>query len=162
GITGTLRVSGADWFRSAHPYLLGQYLYGLPDGRIGHVVFNVPAAFVPRAHALDGPLLACSLALAKSVRFDESFSSLNYAEMDFSYRAHLAGHQLAVACDLPVFLPTPPPHAPDWQAQACVFERKHRPHLAAMPERRFELRLLAHPSLQAALPCLTPDYWTAP
>jgi hypothetical protein len=160
GITGTLRVSGADWFRSAHPYLLGQYLYGLPDGRIAHVVFNVPAPFVPNAQALDGPLIACPLALAKSLRFDESFTGLNYAEMDFSFRAHLAGHRLAVACDLPVYLPTPPPHAPDWQSQAAHFDQKHQHRWQPLPERRFDLRLLSLPSLDAALPYLTPAYWT--
>jgi hypothetical protein len=162
GILGTLLVSGPGWHQSGPPYILGQHLYPLDNGSIGLVNFGTPKPLVPGAQALDGPMVAFRRALLEAVPYDpHTFTSQDYADVDVTYRAFRAGYQLAVACDLPMFLRKPHVYAPDWQTQNQRFREKHA-GLPTLSPRKFCLLTLQFPTIAAALPYLTPAYWSLP
>jgi len=102
GVAGTTRVSGPALLWAGHPYLFGTITYKAdsePDFE-----FNVASIKGPRirgAQGLDGVFIAARRTLVERIGFDaERFSGFHFYDLDFSYRAHLAGARVAIASDL--------------------------------------------------------------
>lgn len=160
-ITGTLLLSAPGWHQSGPPYLLGQHLYPLANGRVGLVVYRAPRPIVGGAQALSGPLLAFRKSLLQALPFDEqAFPSQEFAATDLTYRAHLAGYRLAVACDVPTCLRENTAYPADWQVQHARFQQKHAATLRPLSARRFSFLSLEFADIASALPYMTPSYWS--
>jgi GT2 family glycosyltransferase len=140
GVAGTTRLVGAQWAEAGPPYTFGQV--GELDGKFGPyrvLLCGVPGPAVPGIQALDGLFFAVRRETARAVRFDaETFDGFHGYDIDFTYRAHLAGRTLAVATDLPVLHASQGGFDDKWEAYAQRFLRKHGATLAPAPGRLFQ------------------------
>lgn len=136
GIAGTSRLVGPKWTSAGDPdcYMLVLSKDDGPDlfvaqlaGRGGIVVSGI--------QALDGVFLACHRRVAESVGWDAAtFDGFHLYDLDFTYRAHLAGFRLAVCRDLPLIHYGVGRLDEAWERAAQRFMAKHR--LPGAPERR--------------------------
>src|SRR4051812_1285903 len=103
GIAGTDRLMCAQWQTAGPPHLFGQVAYPQRDGEYEFVldILNVPDRRVGNIEAVDGVFLAARRGVAETIRFDAAtFDGFHLYDVDFSYRAHLGGFKLGVACDI--------------------------------------------------------------
>lgn len=139
GFCGTTRLVGPAWHLGGPPWVFGQVLQDHGPGKgLAVDIFNAPARTVPHAQAIDGALMAVRREVFRSITFDEAtFPGWHLYDMDFSYRAHLAGFNLAIACDFDVFHYTPAKNqyqTPEWQLPAQKFYEKHKQTLPPLPD----------------------------
>lgn len=103
GAAGTTRVTGEAVFWSGHPYIHGWIIHKgkQTEGQYEPSFSSLSWPVVGDAQALDGVFLACRREVAEKVGFDErTFDGFHLYDLDFSYRAYLAGYHLAICCDL--------------------------------------------------------------
>lgn len=105
GFVGTDKLITATWFGAGQPHLHGVVAHGKPGNP--HLSLNVygvhdwPVA--RNIQAIDGFCMAATRAAALAVGFDAaSFDGFHLYDLDFSYRAYLAGYRLGVCCDIPI------------------------------------------------------------
>jgi hypothetical protein len=95
------------------------------------------ALVVPGMQALDGVMLAMRAEVARSLRFDEAtFDHFHLYDLDFTFRAHLAGLQLAVCRDLVLLHASRGSYDACWDTYRERFERKFAGRLSAPPARK--------------------------
>ena len=100
---------------------------------------------VEKIQALDGVFFGMRREVWETVRFDEaSFDGFHIYDIDFTYRAHLAGYRLAVPMDLLLIHFSLGGYDLKWQAGNLKFLRKF-PELSSLPA------MCRHSSLQAKL-----------
>ena len=139
GVAGTTRLIGPTWSNAAPPYVFGQIAedHGPPTGIRVHL-FGLPAPRTAGAQALDGVLMGATRAACDAVPFDaQTFTGWHLYDLDFSYRAHLAGFRCGIVCDLhllhhhwsdrSVFT------SPAFQQAALAFYNKHKFTLPPVP-----------------------------
>ena len=98
GIVGAERVTGPAVLWAGHPYLHGQVAYPREAG-FEAAPLSPRRGIVTGMQALDGVFLAIGPG-ARAHRFDErTFDGFHFYDLDFTYRAHLAGLRLAVTTD---------------------------------------------------------------
>jgi GT2 family glycosyltransferase len=134
GLAGTTKLVGSKWVEAGPPHSVGQIaqLNRAADA-FDVVIWSAPRPCVGEMHALDGVFLCVRREVARAVGFDEvTFDGFHLYDLDFTYRAHLAGHNLAVCCDLPfihsssgAFVSTA------WTRYSKAFLDKHRSTLPA-------------------------------
>ena len=126
GVAGTSRVAGPAVFWSGHPHIHGWMTHRLPGDEDFEASFSSLAApVVAGMQAIDGVLMACRREAAQRVGFDAAtFDGFHLYDLDFSYRAHLSGHALAVACDLGVVHASKGRFGRDWERYAQRFRAK--------------------------------------
>ena len=72
--------------------------------------------------SLDGVFMAMRRETLGELRFDErTFDGFHFYDLDFSYRAHLAGLRLAVSTDILVLHASEGQFADDWKRYAARF-----------------------------------------
>ncbi len=83
--------------------------------------------------------------MAESVRFDAAtFDGFHCYDVDFTFRAYLAGHRVAVACDIPLI------HASGGSFEQSVWQRyaggvrvrKHQGRLSPFKQRNFQFAVI--------------------
>lgn len=133
GLAGTTRLSGPGWVSSGWPYLRGQVVHVLADGAGCSVsVYRPHHGLMGGIQALDGLLIAARRDVAAAVGFDtRTFDGFHLYDVDFSFRAHLAGYRLAVAGDIPVLHASTGSFDAAWAEAADAFARKFAGRLAA-------------------------------
>ena len=126
GVAGTTRVTGPAVFWSGHPHIHGWMTHRLPGESDYEASFSSAATpVVGGMQAIDGVLMACRRDVALAVGFDEAtFDGFHLYDLDFSYRAHLAGHRLAVACDLGIVHASKGRFDQAWETYAKRFRAK--------------------------------------
>ena len=127
GVAGTTRVTGPAVFWSGHPHLHGWMTHRLPGETEYEVSFSSLATpSVDGIEAVDGVLMACRRDVALAVGFDAAtFDGFHLYDLDFSYRAHLAGRALSVACDLGIVHASKGRFDPAWERYAKRFREKY-------------------------------------
>ena len=102
GVAGTTRVVGGSWLDAGDPYLYTLISSPEPEsGRLQTVLLGGEPLVVPGIQGLDGVFMAMHRNVAESVGFDATnFDGFHLYDLDFSFRAHLAGHRLAVCRDI--------------------------------------------------------------
>ncbi len=102
GVAGTTNVSGPALLWSGHPYLHGAITHKAPaDASYELALTSMQGPRIGRAQALDGVFIAARREWVERVGFDtERIPGFHLYDLDFSYRAHLAGARLTIACDL--------------------------------------------------------------
>jgi GT2 family glycosyltransferase len=102
GVAGTTRVIAPSLLGSGHPHLFGTITHAMEGA--GSLEFSVLSLQGPRiggAQGLDGVFIAARRELAERLGFDAArFDGFHFYDLDFSYRAHLAGARVGIAADL--------------------------------------------------------------
>ena len=131
GVAGTSKVVGGSWLDSGDPYLF--VLITSPDpetGRLQTVLLGGGAPNVGGMQGLDGVFLAMRRELAGRVGFDaETFDGFHLYDLDFSFRAYLAGYRLAVCRDIVLVHDSIGRYDEAWTEYARRFREKFREQL---------------------------------
>lgn len=142
GIAGTRRLCGGGWYFAGHPHDFMLVVSPHTDtGRPTMVIEGAGPLVVDGIQALDGVLLATRAEVARSLTFDETtFDGFHLYDLDFAFRAHLAGLRLAVCRDLVLLHASSGRYDAAWETYRARFERKFAGRLAPPPlERRAPL-----------------------
>ena len=102
GVVGASQLTNGDWGHSGLPHVHGQIVHR-PTGLPGSLYLGVGLQdkLIASVKALDGVFLATHRRVWETLRFDElRFNGFHLYDIDFTFRAHLAGFQLAVPLDL--------------------------------------------------------------
>lgn len=139
GFAGTSRLCGAGWTKAGHPYLFGQIAHPRADGRMSLFIYGAPGALVTGIQAVDGLLFIAHREAARQIGFDSAtFDGFHLYDIDFSFRAHLAGLTIGVATDIAIFHASPGNFDERWAMYAQRFETKHAAVLdRAQPNGKF-------------------------
>lgn len=135
GIAGTSRLVNGRWLGAGQPDIYGQVVHPAPGGGFTLDVYGVASGAAGKAiQALDGVLLATRRSVARAVGFDaETFDGFHLYDLDFTYRAYLAGWRLAVCHDLLVYHQSTGRFDEVWRRYADAFEAKHAARLSRAP-----------------------------
>ena len=134
GVAGASRLVDADWGHAGLPTVHGQIIHK-PKGQQDYLYFcaGLQAPVVKNIHALDGVFIGLRREVWEAVRFDETtFDGFHLYDIDFTYRAYLAGYRLAVPMDLPLIHFSTGGYDLKWQANNLKFLRKF-PDLSNLP-----------------------------
>jgi tetratricopeptide (TPR) repeat protein len=103
GVAGSRLVNGPGVTWAGHPHLHGGVAYP-PQGpglAWKATLYSLEQGVLGGMQALDGLLLAARREAALRVGFDAvTFDGFHFYDVDFTYRAHLAGLRVAVATDV--------------------------------------------------------------
>jgi Glycosyltransferase like family len=126
GVAGTSLLANGAWVSTGDPHAYAALAY--PDGMDGHVLVKAcgrGGMVVANIQALDGCFFAAKRALVEALPFDEAtFDGFHLYDLDFSFRAHLAGYKVAVARDLvPIHSSGGKPDLA-WEDYRLLFEKK--------------------------------------
>ncbi len=126
GVVGGVRTTGPTPLWAGHPHLRGWITHHRPDSAEWHVDLLDPRPVAGGVTVLDGVFLAARRAVFASVRFDaETFDGFHGYDVDWSYRAALAGFRLAAAGDLRIVHASGGGYDERWQHYAERFCSKH-------------------------------------
>lgn len=101
GPCGTDCLHGPNWYDSPPNRLHGSVVAPTPDRRgFEHQVFGTRGPLVERAQALDGLFIMSRRSVWEAIRFSDDFTGFTLYDIDFTYRAYLHGHRVAVLTDL--------------------------------------------------------------
>ena len=146
GVAGASKLVDADWGHAGLPNVHGQIIHK-PPGQTDYLYFcaGLQSAVISNIHALDGVFIGMQRNVWESVRFDEAtFDGFHIYDIDFTYRAHLAGYDLVVPLDLLLIHYSTGGFDLKWQAGNLKFARKF-PALSNLPA------VHRHSSLQVKL-----------
>ncbi|HSN21948.1 MAG TPA: glycosyltransferase, partial [Usitatibacter sp.] len=130
GVAGSRLVSGPAVLWAGQPHLFGVVAYPAENG-IKMAVYSLATGVLPGMQALDGLLVAVQRPAALSIGFDaETFDGFHFYDLDFVYRAHLAGLRIAVSTGILAVHASEGRFDEDWNRYAQRFMRKF-PRLAA-------------------------------
>lgn len=137
GVAGTTQLQGGAWFLPGHPH--NYQLTTSPHPETGELVICIEGGgdlIVPDAQALDGLFLAMRTAVARKLPFDQRlFDHFHLYDLDFTYRAHLAGYRLAICRDLFIIHYSHGTFDQTWSKYRLLFEEKFRSSLPRDPIR---------------------------
>lgn len=101
GVWGTTRVTGPAVAWSGRPHVHGWVTHLAGAAGFLPSICSLAPPQVDRAEAIDGLFMAMHRRVLDRVTFDaERFDGFHFYDLDFSYRAFLAGFRLRIQCDL--------------------------------------------------------------
>jgi len=102
GVAGTTKVSGPALLWSGHPYLHGTVTHKAPaDTSYELALTSMRGPRIGHAQGLDGVFIGARREWIKRIGFDRvGIPGFHLYDLDFTYRAYLAGARLTIACDL--------------------------------------------------------------
>jgi GT2 family glycosyltransferase len=127
GIAGTPLLCGPAWAAAGPPFVYGHLGHYHPEHNIFEAaIFAAPARHIGNMQALDGVFLACRRKVVEAIPFDEqTFTHFHHYDLDFTYRAYLAGFKLAVCCDLDLIHFSNGTWGEAWKSSGLRFMQKH-------------------------------------
>ena len=134
GIAGTTRLVGGAWYFGGHPFDFMLYVAPHPDSGKPVMIIGGGGGLlvVAGAQTIDGVFMAARADVARALRFDDAtFDDFHLYDLDFSFRAFLAGHRLAVRRDIVLVHYSQGAYDAKWDEQRLRFERKFAGRLAA-------------------------------
>lgn len=137
GVAGTTLLCGSTWVDAGWPHIHG--IVALPPSGQGRelIVYAARQRAVAGIQALDGLFFAVRREVMENLSFDEKlFDGFHFYDLDFTYRAHLAGYRLAVCSDLLLAHHSRGSFDDAWRGYAEIFLNKHRATLPARPVSR--------------------------
>ena len=146
GVAGAGKLVNAHWGHAGLPHLHGQIVHR-PPGESDYLYFaaGLQAARVENISALDGVFIAMHRKVWEGIGFDAAtFDGFHGYDIDFTYRAYLAGFRLAVPMDLLLIHFSTGGYDLKWQAGNLKFLRKF-PELSNLPA------MYRHSNLQVKL-----------
>ena len=131
GLAGTRLVSGPAVMWAGHPHMHGWVAYPSTDDAYVATLFSLECGVLGGMQALDGMLFAARRDAALQVGFDAAtFDGFHFYDLDFTYRAHLAGLRVAVTTGISAMHASRGTFDDEWRRYAERFMAKF-PHLAA-------------------------------
>lgn len=138
GVAGTSLLGHPRWLQAGPPYLHGQVAHPLPEGGYTVDIYGASRRVFGGIQALDGLFMAMRRDVLAKLTFDDAtFDGFHVYDVDFTFRAHLAGYKLAVACDIQVLHQSAGQYDKTWEIHARRFLQKHQSALAKMPDKEF-------------------------
>ena len=127
GVAGTTKVSGPALLWSGHPHLHGAVTHkASADTSYEFDLASMRGPTIRQAQGLDGVFIAARREWVKRVGFDPGrISGFHLYDLDFSYRAYLAGARLAIACDLALIHQSRGNVDASWNEAQAAFAAKH-------------------------------------
>ena len=162
GIAGSAKVVGPKLDLAGPPNNYGQVAMNNEPHGLRVVILSVPAPAVPGMKLLDGVLIGATREAVERIDgWDESYPGFHCYDVDFSFRAHLAGLRVGVACDLDILHTANSDYNnPQWRTAAIIFDRKHRQHLPpVIPIYRFQETIIHADDLDHAARLMRPPHW---
>ncbi len=133
GVAGTTRLAGPAWSRAGWPHVHGcvghrSRIAGRPPHYLPYYLDCYgPPGKTGGAQALDGVFFAATREACEAVPFDERiFDGFHLYDVDFSYRAFLAGLRVAVVWDILIVHDSSGDFGETWRHYADRFMAKHR------------------------------------
>jgi GT2 family glycosyltransferase len=136
GIAGTSRLVDGGWFHAGQPDIHGQVVQPAPTGEGFTLdIYGTASQAAGKAiQALDGVFLAARRGVAEALRFDaETFDGFHLYDVDFTYRAYLAGYRLAVCHDILIYHRSRGRLDKAWRRYSDAFQHKHGERLSRAP-----------------------------
>lgn len=126
GVAGTTNVSGPALLWSGHPHLFGAITHKAPeDSCYEFALTSLRGPRIDKAQGLDGVFIAARREWVERIGFDSSgIPGFHFYDLDFSYRAHLAGARVAIACDLALVHRSRGSFDDAWQSAQTAFRLK--------------------------------------
>jgi len=161
GIAGTTRLCSGRWDSAGPPYLYGQVAHPNPkNGYFELNIWSVPTRRVLGMQAMDGLFLCCQRDCALQLRFDEQvFRNFHFYDIDFTYRAALAGYRLAVCNDFNVIHLSQGNWDKAWAEDEHRFAQKHQSTLIPYPKPPQRSTLVAVPNREHLFELMHPPHW---
>jgi Glycosyltransferase like family len=110
GIVGASHIVNGSWKYAGLPHLHGQIIHRPPDektlnaqqmGSFYYLAAGLQKPVMENIQTMDGVFMAAHRRVWESVGFDEAtFDGFHLYDIDFSYRAFLAGYRLGIPADL--------------------------------------------------------------
>ena len=146
GVAGASKLVNADWGHAGLPFVHGQIIHlpqdqmqGKMQGKTDYLsdflyfAAGLQAPIVENIQALDGVFIGMHRQVWEALRFDaKTFDGFHVYDIDFTYRAHLAGYRLAVPMDLLLIHFSTGGYDLKWQRENVKFLKKF-PGLANLP-----------------------------
>lgn len=134
GIAGTSRLIGQRWGDAGWPHQHGWVSHPSPKGGLELTIFRVLAPISENIEGVDGLFFAVRRPVAEALLFDaQVFDGFHFYDLDFSYRAFLAGYRLAVCSELTVIHHSQGRFDARWEIYAQRFATKHQATLSKQP-----------------------------
>ena len=126
GVAGTTKVSGPAMLWSGHPHLHGAITHKAPaDTSYELALSSLQGPRIRQAQGLDGVFIAARREWIDGVGFDTArIPGFHFYDLDFSYRASLAGARLTIACDLALIHQSRGNVDAGWNAAQAAFAAK--------------------------------------
>jgi protein O-GlcNAc transferase len=130
GVAGTSRLTGSAFMDSGYPSCCGQIIHARqdwrkPDSILSYFVPGIQGLVVEDIQALDGVFIATHRRVWENIKYDEAeFDGFHLYDVDFTYRAYLAGLRLVVPMDLLLVHFSDGTYSPTWQRYANRFLAK--------------------------------------
>ncbi len=134
GVAGSSKLVDADWGHAGLPYVHGQIIHR-PPGQADYLYFaaGLQAPIVENVHALDGVFIGMQRRVWEALNFDEAtFNGFHLYDIDFTYRAHLAGFRVSIPMDLLLIHFSMGGYDLKWQRENLKFLHKF-PALSNLP-----------------------------
>ena len=136
GVAGASKLVNADWGHAGLPFVHGQIIHQpRSQGQTDYLYFaaGLQAPVIENIQALDGVFIGMHRRVWERLQFDaQTFDGFHVYDIDFTYRAHLAGYRLAVPMDLLLIHFSMGGYDLKWQHENIKFLRKF-PGLSNLP-----------------------------
>jgi GT2 family glycosyltransferase len=125
GVAGAQKVSGPAVLWAGHPHVHGWVTYPR-DGQLEVAPLSFHSGLAGGMQSLDGVFMAMRREAIDGLRFDErTFDGFHFYDLDFTYRAHLAGLELGVSTDVLLLHASEGRFTEDWKRYAARFLQKY-------------------------------------
>lgn len=153
GLVGTTRLTEGSWSSAGPPDVHGAVVQPHrteANQYVLHVFSNIRKP-VANAQALDGMLIAARRETAQDLGWDEeNISGFHLYDVDFSFRAHLAGLKVGIATDLLVYHASQGTRDETWRKAVVSWTMRYAEHLSTAPHSKAEYRAAICPNLSTA------------
>lgn len=153
GIAGTNRLVGPGWVNAGLGFIFGHVANPQDDG------FSV-CVFGPQrlgdVQALDGLFMCCRREVAEKVAWDgQTFDGWHGADIDWSYRVHLAGFSMSVVTDLHCLHASRGDFGEAWAYAGRKLMKKFGNKIQLMPQRASQFAWVVVPTVEDVLAVMT-------
>lgn len=161
GLAGTRRMCDVKWPQSGGPYCYGQVAVPIPADKTWTVIiWQAPMRRIDHIQAMDGLFLCAKRPVAQTIGFDaQTFRGFHFYDLDFTFRAHLAGFKLSIANDLyAIHDSTGFPDA-SWVPDAKRFMEKFGRLMPPLFNRGTRFTMITVPTPKDIVEVMTPPHW---
>ena len=159
GLAGTTLLGNGTWVSAGPPYIFGQVAHPSDKGFMLDIYSASRRAF-GGMQAIDGVWMAMRREVVEKVAFDEvNFDGWHMYDLDFTFRAHLAGFKLGVCCDIHLLHQSIGKFDDHWQRYSARFIQKHAHKLAPLPAKEFMWEWVKVSTKDALRAAMTPVSW---
>jgi GT2 family glycosyltransferase len=159
GVAGATRVIGGAWASNAPPYVFGQIAHQREKG-FEVILWGVPKRRIDGIKVMDGVFLCARRPVVEKVKFDETtFAGFHLYDVDFTFRAFLAGFRLAVGCDLRLLHFSSGRWDRSWRHDENVFRAKFHGRLETLDCNSHRIAGVDVETREELLEVMSPHWW---